>query len=151
MGTNKHSHCQCRQNNMHLFTPDPSSYSTQLALPINNTTLPMNINAKLLGLTSDINLTDTYNLDITRKTIQILKVLTPATWEGGTKRNNSSHIQNHNKTRTRLLFNIMVTTNIHHKRQQTTHNTDYRIQRCNWVHTQQLQDETHILPIKVHI
>ena len=63
-----------------LFTPSPAEYSTQLELQIDNITLPMNINPKILGLTLDPKLT--YNKHIekntpkARKTIQILKALT---------------------------------------------------------------------------
>ena len=35
-----------------LFTPDPAEYSTQLELQIDNITLPMNIDPKILGLDS---------------------------------------------------------------------------------------------------
>ena len=40
-----------------IFTPDQAKYITQLALQIYNTTLPMNINLKILGLTLDPKLT----------------------------------------------------------------------------------------------
>ena len=67
-----------------LFTPDPAEYSTQLELQIDNITLPMNINPKILGLTLDPKLTYNKHIKITatkaRKTIHILKALTSSTW-----------------------------------------------------------------------
>ena len=43
------------------FTPDTAEYSTQLELQIDNITLPMNINPKILGLTLDSRLTTDTN------------------------------------------------------------------------------------------
>ena len=58
-----------------LFTPDPAEYSTPLELQIDNITLTMNINPKILGLTLDPKLTYTKHIEIIttkgRKTIQI--------------------------------------------------------------------------------
>ena len=78
-----------------LFTLDPTEYSTQLELQIDNITLPMNINPTILGLTLDPKLTYNKHIKITttkaRKTIQILKALTLTTW-GETKGNDHRNI-----------------------------------------------------------
>ena len=67
-----------------LFTPDPAEYSTQLGLHIDNTTLPMTTNPKILGLTFDPKLTYNRHTDLAatkaRKAINILKVLTSTKW-----------------------------------------------------------------------
>ena len=119
-----------------LFTPDPAEYSTQLELQLENITLPMNINPKLLGLTLDPKLTYNKHIKITttkaRKRIQILKALTSQ--HGETKGNDHSNIQCYNKTHTRVRFHHMVTTSIRHKHQQTTDNTKHRTQNSNWVY-----------------
>ena len=53
-----------------LFTPDPAEYSKQLELQIDNITLPMNINPKIIGLTLDPKLT--YNKHIENTTTKSL-------------------------------------------------------------------------------
>ena len=97
-----------------LFTPDPTEYRTQHELQIDNITLPMNINPKILGLTLDHKLT--YNKHIETTTTK------------------ARNIQSHKKTHTRVGFHHMVTTSIKHKHQQTTDNTKHRTQNCNWVY-----------------
>ena len=68
-----------------LFTPDPAAYSTQLELQIDNITLPMNINPKIIEMTLDPKLTYNKHIEITttkaRKTIHIFKSVTLTTWE----------------------------------------------------------------------
>ena len=65
---------------MHSLTPDPAEYTTQLQ--IDNITLPMNINPKILGLTLDPKLTYNKHIKITNnKRTQDNTALTSTTWE----------------------------------------------------------------------
>ena len=119
-----------------LFTPDPAEYSTQLELQIDNITLPMNINPKILGLTLDPKLTHNKHIEITttkaHKTLQILKTLTHISNMGETKGNDPRHIQSHKKTHTRpRFFHHVVITSIRHKHQQTTDNPKHRTLNSN--------------------
>ena len=66
LGQTTSSSTQTRQNA--LFIPDPAEYSTQLELQIDNITLPMNINPKILGLSLDPKLTYNKHIDITTNT-----------------------------------------------------------------------------------
>ena len=132
-----------------LFTQDPAEYSTQLELQIDNITLPMNINPKILGLTLDPKLTYNKHILITttkaRKTIQILKAITSTTWVKQKETIIATYIA---ITRPTLEYvstiwsPIALDTNFN--KQQITQNTALRLATgCS--------TDTHILPIKEHL
>ena len=141
-----------------LFTPDPADYSTQLKLQIDNITLPMNINPKILGLTLDPKLTCSKHIEITttkaRKTIQILKALTSTTWGEQKKTIIATY-----KAITRPILQCVSTiwsplasdTNI--SKLQITQNTALRIATgCTRdTNTEPLHDETHTISIREHL
>ena len=129
MDSDKQPHPQPDKTTCTLFTQDPAEYSTQLELQIDNITLPMNINPKILGLTLDPKLT--YNKSIQDNTDT---QNTHINNMGKTKENYHRNIQSHNMTHIRVRFHHMVTTSIRHKRQQTIDNTKHRIHNSNWVH-----------------
>ena len=125
---------------------------------MDNITLPMNINPKILGLTFDPKLTYYKHIEITttkaRKTIQRLKALTSITWG----KQNETILATY-KAITRLILDYVSTiwspiasdTNIN--KLQITQNTAHRIATgCRAdTNTQHLHDDTHILPIKEHL
>ena len=59
MGTDNNLILNPEKTTCTLFTPDPAEYSTPFELHIDNFTLPMNINLKILVLTLDPKLTYT--------------------------------------------------------------------------------------------
>ena len=67
-----------------LFTPDPTEYTSNLHLTINNKALPMAMDPKVLGLTLDPKLTYSTrirNISVhTHKPLQIIKTLTATGW-----------------------------------------------------------------------
>ena len=67
-----------------LFTPDPAEYSAQLALQIDNTTIPTVKNPKILGLTFDPKLNFGKHIQETtgkaQNSIKIIKALTGTSW-----------------------------------------------------------------------
>ena len=69
MDSDKHLILNPDKTTCTLFTPDPAEYSTQLELQIDNITLPLNINPKILGLTLDPKLTYKSQPSKARKTI----------------------------------------------------------------------------------
>ena len=127
-------------------------------LQIDNITLPMNINPKILGLTLDPKLTYNKHIEITttkaRKTIQILKALTSTTW--GKQKETIIALY---KAITIPILQYVSTiwsplasdTNIN--KLQIPQNTALRIATgCTTdTNTQHLHDETHTLPIREHL
>ena len=68
LDTSEQLHSQHRKDNMqslHKFTLDPSEYNTKLNLQINNNTLDMVTNPKILGLTLDPKLAYHQHIDNT--------------------------------------------------------------------------------------
>ena len=87
-----------------LFTPDPAEYSTQLELQIDNITLPMNINPKILGLTLDPKLTyiqQTHRKHNNKSTQDSRDTHSTHISNMGESKGN---IQSHNKTHTRICY-----------------------------------------------
>ena len=84
MDSDKQPHPQPRQDNMHSLHTRPSRKQYTSRAKIDNITLPMNINPKILGLTLDPKLTYNKHIEITtikaHKTIHILKALSSTTW-----------------------------------------------------------------------
>ena len=62
MDNTKKVHTKSRQTTYTLFTPDAAEYKSNLDLEINNTTLPMVMHPKVLGLTLDPKLTHSQHL-----------------------------------------------------------------------------------------
>ena len=150
-------HPQPDKTTWNLFTPDLAEYSTHLELQIDNITLPMNINPKILGLILDPKLTYNKHIEITttkaRKTIQILnaKALTSTTCGKQKKKIIATY-----KAITRPILEYASTiwsplasyTNIN-KLQITQKNALRIATGCTTdTNTQHLHDETHtLLPI----
>ena len=141
-----------------LLTPDPPEYNTQLGLQIDNTTLPMTIHPKILGLTLDPKLTYNRHIDLAatkaRTIINILKVLTSTKWG-----KHKETILTTYKAITRPVFEYAYAiwspnaseTNIDIL--QIVQNTALRIATgCTHdTNTQHLHDETNTLPIHQHL
>ena len=107
-----------------IFTPYPTVYGTQLQQQIDSITLPMKINAKILGVTLDPKLTYNKHIEITTNKITQDDTDTQSTHinnMGDTKGNDQRTMQSHNKTHTRVRFHHNG-----HQQHQTQTSTNYR-------------------------
>jgi hypothetical protein len=141
-----------------LFTPDPAEYNTQLALTINNVTIPTTKNPKVLGVTLDPKLNFSKHIELAtekaKNSLSVIKSLTTTKW-GKSKETITSTF----KALTRPILEysstiwspIISDTSI--TKLQTIQNTALRIATGCTADTNNLHlhHETQVLPIKQHL
>ena len=141
-----------------LFTPDSAEYNTTLTLQINNTTLPINKEAKIQGLTLDPKLTYSKHIQNatlkSKQTMHIMKALTTTHWGKSKETLNITY-----KAITRPILEYASTiwspiiSNINMYKLQTIQNSAHRTITGSTVDTNShhMHTETKILPIDTHM